>query len=211
LKENYHYAVCPRCGVLRGTPHYPHCYYDPKMPMPLDSNAPITEFRQEYRFLSNFWPCTVRYGMYSFPSVEHAYQAAKTLDVKHQNSIRLTESAAMAKRMGKVGTLRPDWNEIRLEVMADLLWQKFVLNPGLRKRLLETGDRELIEGNKWNDTYWGQCDGKGKNHLGRLLMLIRGLARYLAANQYEPEPAHQKLYLHCARQLDGSPDRATAG
>ena len=153
MKENYRYVVCPCCGVLKPGLHYPHCVYDPKMPKPPDLTAPITEFRQEYRFLSNFWPCIIRYEMFTYRSVEHAYQAAKCALPSDQQTVRDADSAGMAKRLGKEVIIRADWSQIKLEVMADLLWQKFVLNPDLRKRLLETGDRELIEGNTWKDTY----------------------------------------------------------
>lgn len=49
----------------------------------------------------------------------------------------------------------------------------------LKKKLLETGDAELIEGNYWHDNTWGQCycprckNKIGENHLGKLLMKIR--------------------------------------
>ena len=50
---------------------------------------------------------------------------------------------------------------------------KFSTNESLKKRLLETGDEELIEGNTWNDTYWGVCKGVGLNKLGEILMRVR--------------------------------------
>lgn len=118
-----------------------------------------------------------------YPSVEHAYQAAKCLHKHDELAIRNADSASMAKRLGKSIEIRPDWDKIKLEVMADLLWQKFMLNPELRARLLnETGDRELVEGNTWGDTYWGKCAGVGKNHLGRLIMHIRTVSRYVVDN-----------------------------
>lgn len=141
--------------------------------------TPITEFKQEYRFLSNFWPCRVLYGPHWYPSVEHAYQAAKCAHAQDQLAIRQAASAGMAKRMGKEVELRTDWTQIKLEVMADLLWQKFILNPKLRDQLLATGERELIEGNGWGDTFWGKCRGEGSNHLGNLIMRLRDLARYV--------------------------------
>jgi len=68
--------------------------------------------------------------------------------------------------------LRPDWARIKLDIMYHLLQQKF-RDPLLQKLLLRTQDAELVEGNVWNDTYWGVCSGVGENHLGRLLMLVR--------------------------------------
>lgn len=81
----------------------------------------------------------------------------------------------MAKRMGRQCKLRADWEEIKLQVMETLLRQKFhsEINPALAQLLKNTRDYELIEGNNWGDTFWGVCNKVGKNHLGRLLMLIR--------------------------------------
>lgn len=148
-----------------------------------DPTAPIDSFKQEYRFLSNFWPCRVFLAPHWYGSVEHAYQAAKTTDLQAQLAIRSAQSAGMAKRLGKSVPLRPDWEKIKLEVMGDLLWQKFVLDHKLRARLVATGQRQLIEGNTWGDRVWGVCGGQGTNHLGNLLMRIRAIAAYIVDNQ----------------------------
>jgi ribA/ribD-fused uncharacterized protein len=132
----------------------------------------IDRFSGEYRFLSNFYPATVEmYGL-SYPSVEHAYQAAKTLDPVERVTIRQAASAADAKRLGRIVTVRPDWLENRASFMLKLVERKFAL-PSLRDKLLATGSEELVEGNSWGDTYWGVCDGKGANTLGLILMLVR--------------------------------------
>lgn len=163
--------------------------------------TPITEFRQEYRFLSNFWPCQVQYSPHWYPSVEHAYQAAKCADYSDAVGIRNAASAGLAKRMGKEVELqsraRPDWQQIKMQVMADLLWQKFVLNDELRARLVATGDRPLIEGNTHGDTFWGQSRGAGHNHLGNLLMHLRAVGRYL-----EEYSEHQKLHVDGSSKPD---------
>ena len=57
--------------------------------------------------------------------------------------------------------------------MYEICKIKFTTNPNLAKRLLDTGDEELIEGNDWNDIFWGVCNGKGENNLGKILMRIR--------------------------------------
>jgi len=133
----------------------------------------ITEFKGEYRWLSNFYPCDVTWASLHFPSVEHAYQAAKFNDVDVQRSFQ-NLTAGEAKRQGRDKRLkiRPDWDKIKLDVMEYLLTQKF-LNHELRRRLLATQDAELVEGNWWGDKFWGVCEGEGLNHLGKLLMKIR--------------------------------------
>lgn len=133
----------------------------------------IYEFRYEFGFLSNFYPAQVSLDGMGFPSVEHAYQAAKTLDHGERSTIREAASPAEAKKMGR-GLLhrRPDWEEAKETIMLDLLRQKFS-NNALGERLLATGGAVLIEGNGWGDRYWGVSGGSGLNRLGILLMTVR--------------------------------------
>ncbi len=134
---------------------------------------PIDSFSGTYHWLSNFSPAPVRYGLVTYPTVEHAYQAAKTNDADQRKSIKLADSPGRAKHMGQRVTLRPDWETVKLDVMRDLLWQKFAPGTELARKLLTTGDAQLIEGNYWGDIFWGVCRGQGENHLGRLLMAVR--------------------------------------
>lgn len=131
----------------------------------------IEAFRGEYRFLSNFWHVYVTYDGEVYPTVEHAYQAAKTLSQEFRSAICYATTGE-AKRMGRQVPMRPDWDSIKIDVMRDLLRQKFA-EPELREALLATGDAELVEGNTWNDYFWGVCNGEGQNNLGKLLMEIR--------------------------------------
>ena len=133
----------------------------------------ITSFEPPFSFLSNFYPALVQFEGKIYPTVEHAYQAAKTYSHSYRASIQTAQTAGEAKKRGREAPMWRDWPERKLRVMENLLWQKF-LKPDLMVMLKTTGDRELIEGNYWNDTYWGQCPvGIGDNHLGRLLMKIR--------------------------------------
>ena len=130
----------------------------------------IATFSGDYRFLSNFWPCDV----YGWPTVEHAYQASKTIDLSERQLIMQCPTPGQAKRAGQHVTLRPDWNNLRIPIMIGLLRMKFgLVNPLLRELLLMTKDAELIEGNKWGDVYWGVSNGIGENNLGKLLMVVR--------------------------------------
>jgi|10_taG_2_1085330.scaffolds.fasta_scaffold93303_1 hypothetical protein len=138
----------------------------------------ITSFKGKHSFLSNFHPCTVDFGGLIYPSSEHAYMAAKSLDpdVKHQVA-RLSDGKA-AKRFGKTIDIRPDWDEIKVEYMSRIVRRKFE-DRGLAERLLATGDAHLIEGNYWHDQHWGSCTCakhrgvSGDNWLGRILMTVR--------------------------------------
>jgi len=131
----------------------------------------ITTFTDEYAFLSNFFPCSLFAG----GTLEHAYQACKCVDPQERAAILAAPTAGRAKRLGSQCRLRPDWEQIKDQVMLDLLRVKFSL-PELRQRLLATGDAPLEEGNQWNDRYWGICpagSGDGLNRLGTLLMQVR--------------------------------------
>jgi N-glycosidase YbiA len=146
------------------------------------SVLPITRFKDEdgltNHFLSNFHEgYTVLYLGRYWPTSEHAYQAAKTLDEEERDIIAQCATPGMAKRAGKRVTLRPDWDDIKIDVMREILRVKFQ-EPVLRAKLLATGMAELIEGNFHDDTFWGQCPlGDGLNWLGRLLMELRAEIR----------------------------------
>lgn len=135
-------------------------------------NQVIDSFSGEWRPLSNFWYAPVVYDGVTYPTNEHAFQAAKTLYTAQRERIQYAESPGEAKRLGRQVTLRPDWEEIKIEVMTDLNRQKYRDND-FRNLLLSTGDASLIEGNHWGDTFWGVCNGVGKNYLGKILMSIR--------------------------------------
>jgi ribA/ribD-fused uncharacterized protein len=131
----------------------------------------IDSFDGEYRFLSNFWPVEIEFEGIQFSSVEGAYQAAKTLDPMVRLEIAVLP-ANKAKRAGKKLKIRSDWEAIKIPVMEILVRKKFQ-NPELKDKLLATGERPLIEGNWWGDTFWGICKEQGQNHLGRILMQVR--------------------------------------
>ena len=135
-------------------------------------NKAITHFRGPYRWLSNFWPAKVTLDGMEFSSVEHGYQAAKTLDLDVRSRIAALTTPGEAKRMGRKLVVREGWDGMKLAVMEALLRQKFA-DADLRQKLLDTGDAYLEEGNSWGDVWYGVCNGVGENHLGRLLMAIR--------------------------------------
>jgi ribA/ribD-fused uncharacterized protein len=133
----------------------------------------ISGFFGEYRFLSNFWPVEVQFDGEIYPSVEHGYQAAKCLELSARDEIRRAARPGKAKKLGGRGQVRPDWEQIRVEVMRELVRQKFVSHRDLAEMLLATENAELVEENTWGDTFWGVCDGAGENRLGRILMDVR--------------------------------------
>lgn len=132
----------------------------------------IIEFRGRYRFLSNFYPSSVILDNVQYPTVEHAYQAAKCKHRSDRIKIRSTATPGEAKRLARRLSIRDDWDDVKLSVMESLVRQKFSTDP-LKSQLLQTGQEDLIEGNTWGDIFWGVCRGQGHNHLGRILTMIR--------------------------------------
>jgi len=140
----------------------------------------IKGFFADYRWLSNFQECKVVFKGLEFGSSEAAYMYGKLL--KDDN---LAQYEAMkilrpweVKKWGRQIELRPDWEEIKLGVMSEVLYDKFTRNPDLKAKLLATGAKYLEETNSWHDNIWGncicdKCGSKGQNNLGKILMQVR--------------------------------------
>ncbi len=142
----------------------------------------IEGFKGKHRFLSNFWPATTPMPgpgglIYHWKTAEHAYQMEKFLGSSHEKEafglLMLSASPAAAKKAGRVYLPREDWESSKLGDMERVVRSKFKNNPDLAELLKSTGRDILIETNWWNDTFWGVCRGRGKNHLGKILMKIR--------------------------------------
>lgn len=139
----------------------------------------IEGFHGEHEFLSNFVPARVVLSGVTYPTVEHAYQAAKSLDLSERVVIEKARGPGQAKKLGQLIQCRPDWEAVKEDIMRDLLIQKFA-QPAYAELLLATGDAYLEETNWWKDRYWGVCKGTGLNRLGHLLMEIRADLRGIA-------------------------------
>lgn len=142
----------------------------------------VVAFKDEFRFLSNFWPARVRGpGGRFYASVEHAYQASKSLDRAVWKEIAALPRPGDAKKYSRSMAVRADWQQIRLAIMGDLLRQKFAPGSELAAQLLAI-DGKIEERNSWGDTFWGIDieTGNGENNLGRLLMAIRDELRAAA-------------------------------
>lgn len=141
----------------------------------------ITRFHGAHAHLSNFAPTPIAHpdGI-TYPTAEHAFQAQKTEDMDERRAIAAQPTPGKAKRAGRKVQLRPDWEEIKRTQMAQIIAIKFAPGTEMAAKLEATGDQELIEGNTWNDTYWGvnAKTGKGRNELGRILMDQRDRNRW---------------------------------
>ncbi|MEF9438607.1 MAG: NADAR family protein [Candidatus Mariimomonas ferrooxydans] len=108
-----------------------------------------------------------------YPSTEHAYQAAKFREPGIREKIRRASTPGKAKRASKNFAQTSMFTEAeKLDVMYRLLLQKFNKEP-FKSKLLATHGQKIVEGNRWNDKFWGVCKGEGQNKLGKLIMDIR--------------------------------------
>lgn len=145
----------------------------------------IRGFFKEHRFLSNFYDSPVTYDGEIYPTVEHAFQAAKFDDLSYRETIRNAGTPGQSKRFGRTRDypLREGWDSgLAVRVMGELVLDKFVSNPELGKRLLATGDAILVETNDWGDDIWGDStttDKPGRNQLGIILMNVRSALQRL--------------------------------
>ncbi len=135
-----------------------------------------------------FYSTQGRYGCFSnfsrhglemdgkwWPTSEHYFQAQKFAGTQHEEAVRTAHSPKEAAQMGRdrKRPLRPDWEQVKDDVMRQAVLKKFQTHAEIREILLSTGDEILIE-NAPHDYYWG-CgkDGSGKNRLGEILMEVR--------------------------------------
>lgn len=162
----------------------------------------ISAFQGEYRFLSNFWDSPVTYQGLTYKNNEAAFQAQKSLRQEEKLPFTAMDPAEAKSRGRQIG-LRPDWEEVKLGIMEEIVRAKFTQNHALRQQLLDTGDRELREGNSWHDTFWGVDlrTGKGENHLGKILMKVRSELARDAAQGESTGTLPQETILRDTQQL----------
>ena len=133
----------------------------------------ITRFRGPFKFLSNLYPTPITYKGNAYCCLEAAYQAQKSLDPAIQERFANIRLPYKSRGMGqRIKTIRPDWFDIRISIMEELLYIKFS-HPQLKEWLQCTGQSKIVECNTWGDTFWGIYNGVGENHLGTLLMKVR--------------------------------------
>lgn len=138
----------------------------------------ISEFRGAYAPLSNFWEAPVTYKGLTYGSNEAAFQAQKCANEAER--IEFTQlNPSASKKKGRHVHLRPDWEQVKVGIMEEIVREKFIQNDNLKGVLLSTGDAFLEEGNTWHDTFWGvdARTGEGENHLGQILMQVRAELR----------------------------------
>ena len=139
----------------------------------LQEHEDIYGFKNEYRWLSNFYKLQEPIDLYGcvFYYTENLYQAFKCN--KADDFILMASlTPGEAKRFGKRVELNPDFEANKLSIMKQILDIKF-RQEYFKRRLLATGNCLIFEENSWKDFFWGCQNGIGENHLGKIIMEIR--------------------------------------
>ncbi|MDO8520725.1 MAG: NADAR family protein [bacterium] len=142
-------------------------------------NDRIFFYEHEYYVFSNFSSFALEWKGKLWMTSEHAYHSEKFIDERLKEELQKTRSAhdAMKFAYANKDKYLSNWDEIKLGVMKKILLAKVAQHPYVKKKLLESGDRPLIE-DSWRDAYWGWGPNKdGENHLGKLWMEVRDEVR----------------------------------
>lgn len=169
----------------------------------LDNPEQVFFYEQDFYVLSNFSAFNLIYGGHVFMTSEHAYQHARFMldcDIPEHDSLPCWHKAAAAAAAEYIRSApsaheafrcaqdakqfqRPDWDGLKHSTMREILMAKVKQHEYVRRKLLDTGDRQLVE-NSWRDPHWGWGpDRNGENHLGRLWMSVRDELRQLLAER----------------------------
>lgn len=139
------------------------------------SKEPVFFYEHEFYVFSNFSSFQIEWKGKLWPTSEHAYHSEKFDNENLKEEIRQTRSAHEALMLAKEhrDEYRKNWDEVKLGIMKEILHAKVAQHPYVKKKLLESGTRELIE-DSWRDDFWGWGPNKdGENHLGKLWMEVR--------------------------------------
>jgi ribA/ribD-fused uncharacterized protein len=147
----------------------------------------VKEFKGDYHFLSNFYPGRFMWRNVEFPTGEHAFSYAKGYfapnytgpqQQSYFDRVLNAPTPGKAKYQGRSVPLDvAEWDKRKVQYMREIVHARFAQDlsgQALAGRLVNTGAMMLVEGNDWNDTFWGRCNGKGFNTLGVILMEERG-------------------------------------
>jgi ribA/ribD-fused uncharacterized protein len=149
-------------------------------PLTLDTDDAIYFYEQNHYYLSNFSAFKVSFAGLIFDTSEHAYHWNRFPHGSPERTIiRESASAHDAFRFAQEhkASQLPNWDAIKVQAMREILRAKARQHEYVRRKLLETGERTLIE-NSWRDPYWGWGPNRdGQNMLGKLWMEVRAELR----------------------------------
>lgn len=170
---------------MNGDPQTPRTKETSPVYHGLDTAERVCFYEQEFYVLSNFSAFCIRWRGANHFTSEHAYHWAR-FDLPEgrgallQDCVQRSASAHQAFKFAQENKSkqRPDWDAIKVDTMREILRAKVDQHDYVRKKLLETGDRELVE-NSWRDAFWGWGPNRdGQNMLGKLWMEVRAELKY---------------------------------
>ena len=112
-----------------------------------------------------------------FPTSEHLYHFYKFKDTNREVAIEIlnARSADEALRIADKNkdSRRADWNDVKIDIMEQVIREKIEQHPYVKKKLIASGDNPIVECS-WRDDYWGWGPNKdGQNQLGKIWMKVR--------------------------------------
>lgn len=141
-----------------------------------DTEEVVYFYEQDFYVLSNFSAFTLMWNGYRYDTSEAAYHVMKfpdRPDVQREIATAISAHEAFKVAERNKALRRSDWDEVKVGIMREVLRAKVQQHEYVRRKLLATGDRKLIE-DSWRDGYWGWGPNRdGQNVLGCLWMEIR--------------------------------------
>jgi len=141
----------------------------------LDTDKQVFFYEQEFYVFSNFSSFELKWKKIVFKTSEHAYHWEKFDEDYIKEAIKNASSAHDAFKYAQIYSKckKENWDAIKVDVMYNIIKEKTTQHPYVKKKLLETGNRKIIE-DSWRDDFWGWGPNKdGKNMLGLLWMKLR--------------------------------------
>lgn len=154
----------------------------------LDTDTQVLFYEQDFYVLSNFSAFALMWEGHRFDTSEAAYHWEKFVALRVEDSEHLLKTRGAIRRAilfspsaheaYKIAERnrdyrRTDWDDVKVGIMRIILRSKAKQHEYVRRKLLATGNRELIE-NSWRDNFWGWGPNRdGQNQLGKLWMEIR--------------------------------------
>jgi ribA/ribD-fused uncharacterized protein len=131
--------------------------------------------RDDYYFMSNMYPCKIKWKDNIYKSAETIFQLSKC---KYAEDIPMFKNlnGFESKKLGRKIKMRNDWNDIKVLTMRKIVKDKFLQNPKLLDKLKRIKE-PIIEENTWGDRFWGVSNGMGLNVLGKILTEVKDYER----------------------------------
>jgi ribA/ribD-fused uncharacterized protein len=142
-----------------------------------ENNEAVYFFVTAFSPLDNWSAHAIKIWGKVFPTSEHAYHYSKYESTAPEVAAEILAAPSPWKEMQidrqNAKQRRSDWEDVKLDIMTEIVKAKVMQNEDVKERLLKTDNKQIFENSPW-DKFWGLgSDGKGQNHMGKILMEIR--------------------------------------